>query len=265
MTVLNFDAVLFDCDGVLVDSEPITNNVLRDMLEEAGWALTPVECMRLFVGKAVKDETALIQAKTGQLIDEPWMIEFRKRRDAGLHARLLPIDGALQAVAKIHQTFQGRIACASGADRAKVELQLAMCGLMPYFEGRIFSGHELPRSKPFPDVYLAAAAALGVEAKRCAVVEDSVTGVLAGAAAGATVFGYSPHEAGHSAPDALLAAGAVRVFTDMADLPSLLGSFTRPALLTPLPREGGVTTSQVQQLTSCLPPFWPSLKGEGAK
>ena len=231
MTVLNFDAVLFDCDGVLVDSELITNGVLRDMLEEAGWALTPLECMRLFVGKAVKDEAALIQAKTGQLIDEPWMIEFRKRRDAGLRAELLPIDGALQVVAKIHQTFQGRIACASGADRAKVELQLTRCGLMPYFEGRIFSGNELPRSKPFPGVYLVAAAALGIDAKRCAVVEDTVTGVLAGVAAGATVFGYSPHEAGHSAPDALLAAGAVQVFTDMAALPGLLGCATSPAFL----------------------------------
>ena len=229
MTVLNFDAVLFDCDGVLVDSEPITNGVLRDMLEEAGWALTPDECMQLFVGKAVKDEAALILMKTGQSINELWMVEFRKRRDEGLREKLLPIDGALQAVAEIHKTFQGRVACASGADRAKVELQLTMCDFMPYFEGRIFSGHELPRSKPFPDVYLAASAALGVDAKRCAVVEDSVTGVLAGVAAGATVFGYSPNEAGHSAPAALLAAGAVQVFTDMAKLPGLLSCFTSPA------------------------------------
>ena len=229
MTSLSFDAVLFDCDGVLVDSEPITNGVLRDMLEEAGWKLSPAECMRIFVGKAVKDEAALIEAKTGQRINEPWMIEFRKRRDAGLRARLLPIDGALPAVAKTHETYQGRIACASGADRAKVELQLSMCSLMPYFEGRIFSGYEQPRSKPFPDVYLAAAAALGVDAARCAVVEDSVTGVMAGVAAGATVFGYGPNESGHSAPHALLAAGAVHVFTDMAELPGLLKNFTSPA------------------------------------
>ena len=229
MTILNFEAVLFDCDGVLVDSEPITNGVLRDMLDEAGWALTPDKCMRLFVGKAVRDEAALIQAKTGQLIDESWMTEFRKRRDAGLRARLSPIDGALHAVAKIHATWQGRIACASGADRAKVELQLTMCALMPYFDARIFSGHELPRSKPFPDVYLAAAASLGVDAKRCAVVEDSVTGAMAGIAAGCTVFGYSPLGAGHSSPAALLTAGAVHVFTNMADLPELLSSFTSPA------------------------------------
>ena len=224
-----FDAVLFDCDGVLVDSEPITNGVLRDMLAEAGWNLSAGECMRIFVGKAVKDEVALIHAKTGKRIDEAWMIEFRKRRDAGLRARLVPIDGATQAVVKIHAHYAGRIACASGADRAKVELQLNMCALMPYFEGHIFSGYEMARSKPFPDVYLAAAAALGVDPKRCAVVEDSVTGVLAGVASGATVFGYSRNEAGHSAPAALLAAGVVEVFTDMADLPRLLSRFTSPA------------------------------------
>ena len=93
---------------------------------------------------------------------------------------------------------------------------------MPYFKGRIFSGHETPRSKPFPDVYLAAAAALGVDPKRCAVVEDTVTGVKAGVAAGATVFGYSPPEAGHDAPAALRGVGASTVFVDMAELPHLI-------------------------------------------
>jgi len=223
MSLLKFDAVLFDCDGVLVDSEPITNGVLRDMLAESGWVLSPAECMRLFIGKAVKDERAMIEANTGQPLTEDWMHRFRERRNAGLIAGLQAIDGAVQAVATIHEKYSGRIACASGADRFKVELQLDKCGLMPYFKGNIFSGHELPRSKPFPDVYLAAAAALGVDAARCAVIEDSVTGVLAGVAAGAAVFGYSPHAPGHSSAGDLRAAGAVTVFTDMAVLPALLG------------------------------------------
>src|SRR5690606_10218627 len=135
---------------------------------------------------------------------------------------LLPIRGALEAVALVHKMYEGRIACASGADRFKVELQLDKCGLMPYFRGRIFSGHEMPRSKPFPDVYLAAAASLGADPRRCAVVEDTVTGVMAGVAAGATVFGYSPPEAGHDAPSALRQAGAAWIFTDMAELDSHL-------------------------------------------
>lgn len=219
---MKFDAVLFDCDGVLVDSEPITNGVLRDMLEELGWKLGSAECMAMFVGKAVKDEAANIEAHTGKPVTEEWMLEFRARRNEALVESLLAVHGAVEAVSQIHTLYQGRIACASGADRFKVELQLEKCGLMPFFEGKIFSGHELPRSKPFPDVYLAAAASLGVDPKRCAVIEDTITGVTAGVAAGCTVFGYSPPELGHDAPRALRAAGAVHVFIAMADLPALL-------------------------------------------
>jgi HAD superfamily hydrolase (TIGR01509 family) len=217
-----FEGVLFDCDGVLVDSEPITNHVLRTMLGELGWQLSSQECMRLFVGKAVKDEAALIQTHTGWAVTEEWLSRFRERRNEALVRDLEPVRHALPAVAGIHAQVHGRIACASGADRFKVELQLEKCGFLPFFTGRIFSGHEMPRSKPWPDVYLAAASALGIDAGRCAVVEDTVTGVTAGVAAGATVLGYSPPEAGHDAPAALLAAGASRIFTDMAELQRLL-------------------------------------------
>ena len=218
---MTFEAVLFDCDGVLVDSEPITNGVLRDMLEDLGWKLTAAECMRIFVGKALKDEAAIIEAHTGQPLTEDWLVRFRERRNAGLVERVQPIRNAVEAAAQIHQAYQGRIAVCSGADRFKVELQMEKCGLMPYFRGRIFSGHEMPRSKPFPDVYLAAAQALGVDPQRCLVVEDTVTGVTAGVAAGATVFGYSPPEAGHDAPAALREAGALHTFGNMAELPAL--------------------------------------------
>jgi HAD superfamily hydrolase (TIGR01509 family) len=219
---VRFDAVLFDCDGVLVDSEGITNGVLRDMLEERGWKLSKEECMRIFLGKAVKEERALIEAHTGQPLTEDWLTRFRERRNELLVAGVQPIRHAVRAVAAVSDKVRGRIACCSGADRWKVEMQLAKCGLLPYFEGRIFSGHEMPRSKPAPDVYLAAMTPLGVTAARCAVVEDTVTGVTAGVRAGATVFGYSPPEAGHDAPAALKAAGASVIFTDMADLPGLL-------------------------------------------
>jgi HAD superfamily hydrolase (TIGR01509 family) len=219
---VKFEAVLFDCDGVLVDSEAITNGVLRDMLEDRGWKLSRQECMRLFLGKAVKDEGALIEAHTGQPLTEEWLTRFRERRNEQLLAGVQPIRHAVQAVAAVSDRLHGRIACCSGADRWKVEMQLAKCGLLPYFEGRIYSGHEMPRSKPAPDVYLAAMAPLGVTPQGCLVVEDTVTGVTAGVRAGATVFGYSPPEAGHDAPAALKAAGASLVFADMADLPALL-------------------------------------------
>ena len=218
-----YEAVLFDCDGVLVDSEPITNGVLRDMLGELGWNLSRDECMRIFVGKAVKDELCLIEFHTGRRITDEWLARFRERRNEGLVRAVKAISGAVEAAALLHKSFDGRIACASGADRFKVELQLEKCGLMPYFKGRIFSGHELPRSKPAPDVYLAAAAALGVDPKRCAVVEDTVTGVMAGVAAGATVFGYCPDEPGHGSAAMLRQAGASQLFASMKELPRLLG------------------------------------------
>jgi len=219
---MRFDAVLFDCDGVLVDSEEITNGVLRAMLEELGWKLSREECMGIFLGKAVKDEQDLIEARTGRKLTEEWFVRFRERRNEGLLAAVQPVRNAVAAVEAISARFGGRIACCSGADRWKVEMQLAKCGLLPFFEGRIYSGHEMPRSKPFPDVYLAAMEPLGVVPGRCLVIEDTVTGVTAGRAAGCTVWGYSAPEAGHDTPVALRAAGASQVFGDMADLPSLL-------------------------------------------
>ncbi|WP_224360322.1 HAD family hydrolase [Hyalangium versicolor] len=219
---MQFEAVLFDCDGVLVDSEPITIGVLRDMLEEQGWAMSAQECMALFVGKSVKEEGALIQAHTGVPVTEAWLTRFRERRNEALERNLVAVRNIHAAVASIHARHQGRIACASGADRFKVELQLRKVGLINFFEGRIFSGMELARSKPAPDVYLAAAGALSVNPARCAVVEDTVTGVTAGVAAGATVFGYSPPEAGHDSAEALRRAGASHIFTDMALLPAIL-------------------------------------------
>ncbi|TSH98124.1 HAD family phosphatase [Verticiella sediminum] len=224
MSSFPYDAVLFDCDGVLVDSEAITCSVLVQMLGELGWTLTLPEAMATFVGKMVKDEAALIEARTGFVLTEDWLAGFRARRDAALAREIVAIPGAPAAVEAIHVLAGGRIAVASGADRVKINLQLGKTGLAGWFEGRIFSGHEMPRSKPHPDVYLAAAAALGVDPRRCAVVEDTVTGARAGVAAGATVFGYSPGGLGHSGAQALRAVGVARIFDDMGALASVLQS-----------------------------------------
>lgn len=215
---MRFEAVLFDCDGVLVDSEPIVNRVLRDMLAERGWTLSSEECWRIFVGKAVKDERALIEQHTGQQLTEDWLAGFRERRNAALELELSAIANVHAAVHEIHARHAARIACASGADRVKVELQLRKVGLLDYFDGRIFSGHEMPRSKPHPDVYLAAADALAARPQRCAVVEDTLTGVAAGLAAGATVFAYVPQ----GDADLFLRAGVAGVFSDMTQLPDVL-------------------------------------------
>lgn len=135
---MKFDAVLFDCDGVLVDSEPITNGVLRELLAEAGWVLTAQDCMRTFVGRTLREERALIEANTGQSMTEAWLSLFFERRIRALEARLEVVAGAHAAVASAHEHTGARIACASGADRFKVEMQLSKVGLMDFFAGRVF-------------------------------------------------------------------------------------------------------------------------------
>ena len=215
---MKFEAILFDCDGVLVDSEPITHGVLRELLADSGWDMPLAECMRHFIGRTVRSQAALIEARTGRPLTDAWMAEFYARRDARLRQQLQPIDGAARAVRAAHALTGGRIACASGADRGKLVLQLAHTGLAPWFGPHVFSGHELPRSKPFPDVYLAAAAALGAAPRRCLVIEDTPTGIQAGVAAGATVWAYCPRP---DEADALVAAGAQALFSSMAELPAL--------------------------------------------
>ncbi len=211
---MNFEAVLFDCDGVLVDSEPITNGVLREVLNESGWAITRAECEALFLGHAVRDRRERIEAETGQPLTDAWMQAFYQRRNARLRAELKAIEGVHEAVARLHAAVGGRIACASGADRPKVVMQLEQVGLARWFGNAIFSGHDLPRSKPHPDVYLAAAEHLGVDPKRCLVIEDTAPGAQAGLAAGATVWGFCTQGHGR-AFDGLPVA---RVFHHMRDL-----------------------------------------------
>ena len=222
---MNFQAVLFDCDGVLVDSETITNGVLRDMLEERGWAMSREDCFRYFVGKAVKDHKAEIEARTGLPLTEEWLHAFRLRRNEALQAGLNVMPGAHEAVAAADELTHGAIACASGADRFKVEMQLSHVKLMPYFEGRIFSGHEMARTKPAPDVYLAAAAHLPCSPESCLVIEDSTAGIQAGVAAGATVWALCTDD---SLAPLLVEAGASKLFPHMGVLPELWrGAFSQ--------------------------------------
>jgi HAD superfamily hydrolase (TIGR01509 family) len=206
-----FDAVLFDCDGVLADSESIVTGVLREMLNEAGWALTQADCERIFIGKAVRDERARIEAETGQPLTEAWMQAFYARRNQRLQDQLTLVPGADAAVAAAHALTGGRIACASGADRHKVEMQLQQLGLHQWFGPHIHSGHEQAANKPAPDVYLAAAAGLGVAPQRCLVIEDTPTGARAGLAAGATVWGLV-----HGNPGVFAGLSVARTFTSMA-------------------------------------------------
>lgn len=221
-----FDCVIFDCDGVLVDSEPIVNRVLNRMLNELGIDISLEDSTALFLGRAVREELETIERMRGAPLPENWLSQWLVQRNAALEAEVEAVPHVRDAIGAIAAT--GMPLCvASGADRIKVKLQLTRTGLVELFQhqdddGRarehIFSATEVERSKPAPDVYLLAARTMGVEPSRCAVIEDSPAGITAGVAAGMTVFGY----AARNDAATLREAGATTIFTDMRELPGLL-------------------------------------------
>jgi len=215
---MKFEAILFDCDGVLVDSEPITNGVLREMLVEEGWSISKEECEAIFIGHTVRELSGLIKEKTGKPWRDEWLQQFYKRRNDALDQYLQIMPGALQAVESAQQYTGNQIACASGADRFKIGLQLQKVGLYAPFQNRIFSGHEMPKSKPAPDVYLAAMRHLNTKPNQCLVIEDTGPGATAGIAAGATVWGLCPFGDGRAFKNLNIDC----VFKSMHDLPILL-------------------------------------------
>ena len=234
---MRIEAVIFDCDGVLVDSEPITNRVLMTMLNELGVGFTFEQTERTFIGKSLRDDIAIVERLAGRPVPHGWYEDFRRRRDAALARGTPAVPGIAEVLAQLAASGLP-YAVASGADRAKMRITLGITGLLPYFEtpaaaalahapgrglgpqpgSRLFGADQVERAKPAPDVYLLAAQALGVPPARCAVVEDTPTGTAAGVAAGATVLGYCTH----TDPRELLAAGAAAVFADMRRLPALL-------------------------------------------
>jgi HAD superfamily hydrolase (TIGR01509 family) len=210
----NFDLIIFDCDGVLVDSEVSTNTVLRDMLNERGGKISLAETMALFMGHSVGDSYTRIESVTGAPTDDQFYEEFLVRRDDALRNTVEPIPYIVETLPKLPLPY----AVASGAEIAKMRLTLGRTGMLKQFEGRMFGKDMVAKSKPAPDVYLLAAKTLGVAPARCVVVEDTPSGTTAGVAAGMTVFGYCAK----NAPDTLFAAGASAVFKDMRQLPMLL-------------------------------------------
>jgi HAD superfamily hydrolase (TIGR01509 family) len=224
---MNFDAILFDCDGVLVDSEAITNGVIADTLNAYGAQVSVDEAMQAFLGRSLRESADVVARLIGRMPPESFFTDFLRQRDAALAARVVPVAGMPAVIAAV-QASNIPFAVASGADVHKMGITLGRCGLLAAFEAptayaacRIFGSDHVAHSKPAPDVYLYAAKALGVDPRRCAVVEDTPTGTRAGVAAGATVIAYAG--AAHSDANALLAAGASVVIHDMAMLPRLLG------------------------------------------
>lgn len=209
-----FELVIFDCDGVLVDSERISNQVFADMLNELGIPATLDYMFEHFVGHSMNYCMELVARLLGHRPPADFVDRYRERVNTAFASKLEAVHGIEAALEQIDLPT----CVASSGDHDKMRTTLGITGLLSRFERRIFSVTEVARSKPWPDIFLHAANMNGVQPSRCVVVEDSPTGVKAAVAAGMTVLGY----AALTPASRLLDAGAHRVFTSMAELPVLI-------------------------------------------
>lgn len=209
-----FELVIFDCDGVLVDSERIAVRVEAEYLTELGWPLTEAEIAERFMGRTAEYMDEAIEAHLGVRLPPDWKDQFQRRYLDAFVADLVPVDGVVEALDQITVAT----CVASSGSHDKLRFTLGHTGLYERFDGRIFSGYEVANGKPAPDLFLHAAARMGADPARCAVVEDTLYGVMAARAAGMRTFGYA---GGLSAPERLEGEATV-VFEDMRALPRLL-------------------------------------------
>jgi beta-phosphoglucomutase-like phosphatase (HAD superfamily) len=210
--------VIFDCDGVLVDSERLSNDVLAQMLSEQGLPTTLAEARRDYQGLLLADIGTNAEAKLGRALPDGWLAEFERVRSQVFARDLEAVSGTREAIVQI-TTARLRVCVASQGKLEKTRMSLDLTGLHDLFcEQAIFSAYSVPRGKPYPDLFLHAAETMRVEPARCVVVEDTPSGVTAAVAAGMPVLGY----AADSDPEALRRAGA-KPFVSMRSLPALLG------------------------------------------
>jgi HAD superfamily hydrolase (TIGR01509 family) len=209
--------VIFDCDGVLVDSERISVAVEARVLTELGWPHTEDDVVRRFVGRSSADQLAELTEHLGPELTR----EFDERTTREIHEAfetdLCAVPGVDVLVTRLHQAGVPTCVASSGTHERMVRT-LGVTGLQEHFSGRIYSATQVSRGKPAPDLFLHAAEAMGVAPRACAVVEDSVYGVQAAVAAGMTAYGFT---GGLAAPGALEAAGAVE-FASMVALADVL-------------------------------------------
>jgi HAD superfamily hydrolase (TIGR01509 family) len=213
--------LIFDCDGVLVDSEPIACGALAELMTSLGHAMTTAEVMREFGGRSLADTLAGAE----RLLGRPIPPEVSERAGLDLLARfrreLEPVAGVRDAIAAL--PYRRCVASSSVPERIRVSL--AVTGLAPLFGENVYSATEVKNGKPAPDLFLHAAAKMGVAPAHAIVIEDSPVGVRAARAAGMTAIGFAG--ASHASPQLaadLDSAGAARVITAMADLPSAVAA-----------------------------------------
>lgn len=186
---MKYKCILFDCDGVLVDSEKISIGTLVSMAQELDIPLQEEEAMRLFLGKSLEFCFEYIQSLTDKKIPINFEEDFRTRSFKAFKSNLQPIAGVPQLINKLKVPF----CVASNGPADKIRLNLETTHLLEQFEGNIFSAYDINSWKPDPQLYLHAAKTMGFEPKDCVVIEDSPVGIQAAIAGGFAVYGYAPH------------------------------------------------------------------------
>ena len=211
-----FDLVIFDCDGVLVDSEILSIRLDLELLTKLGWPMTQEEIVERWVGRTEAAMRREIEGHLGRDVGDEWA-EFSERYVRAFAEELEPVAGVTAAIDAIQGA--GYATCvASSGDLAKIQRNLAKTGLLDRFGDRLFSADHVEHGKPAPDLFLHAADVMGIRPERTAVVEDSRHGVTAARAAGMWAFAY----AGGVTPAEALVGPATTVFDQMAELPGLL-------------------------------------------
>ena len=210
------ELVIFDCDGVLVDSERLAVKIDVQVLARLGWNLTEAEVVRRFVGRSDAHFRREVEAQLGRELADDWVADFQHLYREKFRAELRPVDGIVEALDRVSYPT----CVASSGTHEKINFTLGLAGLYDRFSGRIFSATEVARGKPAPDLFLHAAERMRVVPTTCVVVEDSVYGVEAARAAGMWVLAFS----GSVTPPERLVGPRTIVFDDMRELPSLLAS-----------------------------------------
>ena len=207
------ELVIFDCDGVLVDSDRISLRIQAERISALGLKMTYEDCVREFLGLGMETTIEILAERLGRPVPEEWERELDAAVREGFRRELQPVPGVVEALEEIELPT----CIASSGSHEKMRFTLGLTGLSDRFAGRIFSAEEVQRGKPAPDLFLHAAARMSTPPERCIVVEDSPFGVAGAKAAGMAALGFA------ATPSARL-DGADAVFTTMADLPGLVAT-----------------------------------------
>jgi len=218
------ELIIFDCDGVLVDSELIANKLLAEHLTKHGFPITDEESRNRFIGYSMDKIIKEVRAEGVNLPDE--FESFLKQADhAAFTSELKAVSGVADTLSQLPHL---KCVASSGAP-VKIEKNLALTGLIDYFEpNHLFSAHMVKNSKPAPDLFLHSANYFSVDPKNCLVIEDTALGIQAGLAAGMSVFGFVGGSHCDDAYVALIEKTGIRtIFNRMRQLPTLIANLVR--------------------------------------